>query len=102
MDPRQEHQRLVGLNLIGRAAVIMKQCDDSDVNIVGLQETRTSQGSRSTAAYHVFASGCTAAGTHGVAAWIKRVWLIETDSKVVDSFQIGVEQVVSAHVGHHA
>ena len=50
----------VGLAICGRTAALMKQCKFEGLDVIGVQESRTSGPSyRKSGSYHVMSSGCT-------------------------------------------
>lgn len=64
-----------GLNVVGRAAVLMKQCKQAMLDMVGVQEARTKQGIRECEDYIVVAGGCMEGhAVLGCELWLAKEW----------------------------
>jgi len=63
----------VGTGPTGRHLSLLQQCDEHDLHIVGVQETRAFKTlNRSNSFYHIITSPCRSDGHYGVQIWLHR------------------------------
>ena len=67
-----EPQRLVGLNVAARSLELQSQFAQLGLDIVGVQEARTSQDKRASGFYTIVSSGCTSRKQLGTELWLRR------------------------------
>ena len=93
-----EIDNFVGLSQRGRSATIQAQCHEAGAQLVGVQEARTDESSRTATHYHVFSSGRDESGCFGTELWVSKAFKIsKTSVALVDSDDV---QVVSSSPRH--
>ena len=90
-----------GLDVAGRLSYLRTQCMAQNVSVLGLQETRTDDGSYTSGDFIVVASGCSLqSGTRslGLEIWINtRAWFCVNAEGVQKSVKLNYKDVLKMH-----